>query len=279
MGQALDTHGPSWRDWVLHNLGQGCQPRTLLGLMLKGPWAPDHACAALDQGLAELGRPVDWRPALPYLDAGEQLRVGEQTIGVLSRLNSPRAALLDHVLTVEECDALVELATAKGLKRSGLVDAQTGDSVVGDARTSTSVCFQRGEHPLVAAIETRLAQLTHWPADRAEGLQVLCYQPGQQYKPHYDWFNPSNPGSALQLKRGGQRVATTVMYLSRAEAGGGTRFPKVGAEMAPRQGGAVFFVDLDPLGQPDDMTLHSGVPVERGTKIVATYWQREGVFI
>ena len=68
-------------------------------------------------------------------------------------------------------------------------------------------------------IEARIARLLDWPEENGEGLQVLHYRPGTEYKPHYDYFDPAEPGTPTILKRGGQRVATVVMYL--AEPGEG----------------------------------------------------------
>ena len=58
--------------------------------------------------------------------------------------------------------------------------------------------------------------------ERGEGIQILHYLPGAEYKPHYDYFDPAQPGTASILRRGGQRVATLVMYLSEPARGGGT---------------------------------------------------------
>jgi hypothetical protein len=45
-------------------------------------------------------------------------------------------------------------------------------------------------------------------ADHGEGLQVLHYEVGQKYEPHYDYFHDT-----FNTKNGGQRMATVLMYL------------------------------------------------------------------
>jgi len=110
-----------------------------------------------------------------------------------------------------------------------------------------------------------------------EGLQVLHYQPGAEYKPHYDYFDPVHPGSAPILKRGGQRVATILMYLNTPKKGGGTTFPDVGFEVAPIKGNAVFF-SYD-RAHVNTKSLHGGAPVIEGEKWVATKWLREREFV
>ena len=59
---------------------------------------------------------------------------------------------------------------------------------------------------------------------------IINYEEGQEYKPHYDWFDPNAPGSATHLANGGQRVGTTVIYLATADGGGSTSFPDSGLE-------------------------------------------------
>jgi prolyl 4-hydroxylase len=116
----------------------------------------------------------------------------------------------------------------------------------------------------------------NWPVENGEGLQILQYGPGAEYKPHYDYFDPAEPGTPTILKRGGQRVATLVMYLAEPEKGGGTVFPDVHMEVAPRRGNAVFFSYERP--HPSTHTLHGGAPVLAGEKWIATKWLRERRF-
>jgi prolyl 4-hydroxylase len=113
--------------------------------------------------------------------------------------------------------------------------------------------------------------------NHGEGLQILRYRPGAEYRPHHDYFDPVHPGTAKILERGGQRVGTLVMYLNTPEGGGATTFPDVGLEVAPVRGNAVFF-SYD-RAHPSTRTLHGGAPVTAGEKWVATKWLRQGVFV
>lgn len=275
----LDAKGAEWRRWILDNIERGCAAQTMLEKLIEGGWPTLAAISALQEGSKKLGMEFFSPCALPHISTDAAIDIDGQAIAIVAAAEKPQAMLLDGVLSVAECDQLIALAVAKGLRRSAVVDGESGASIEHAGRTSTSVCFTRNETPLISAIEHRLAQLTHWPADHAEGLQVLCYGPGQEYKEHYDWFDAGKPGGDHHLARGGQRLATTVLYLATAIAGGGTRFPSAGLEFSPRRGGAVFFADVDALGQPDTMSLHAGSPVIAGTKIVATYWQRQRVFV
>lgn len=57
--------------------------------------------------------------------------------------------------------------------------------------------------------------------DNGESIQILHYQNGEKYEPHYDYFHDKN-NQAL----GGHRIATVLMYLSDVGKGGETIFPE-----------------------------------------------------
>ncbi|MEB0136763.1 2OG-Fe(II) oxygenase [Actimicrobium sp. CCC2.4] len=59
------------------------------------------------------------------------------------------------------------------------------------------------------------------------------------------------------------------------EEGGSTSFPGICLDVHPQKGGALFFRNTTPYGLPDKKTLHAGLPVEKGTKIIANKWLRE----
>lgn len=55
------------------------------------------------------------------------------------------------------------------------------------------------------------------PVEHGEGMQVLRYQGGEKYDAHYDYFSDSE-----NVKNGGNRVATVLMYLADTDEGGET---------------------------------------------------------
>jgi prolyl 4-hydroxylase len=214
-------------------------------------------------------------PGPDLADAPLWLDAGDRRVQVLMNMAQPRVVVFGGLLSDDECEGLVALARPR-LVRSETVQTETGGSEVNPLRTSSGMFFARGENPLCARIEARVATLLQWPLENGEGLQVLHYLPGAEYRPHHDYFDPSKAGTAAILKRGGQRVGSLVMYLSTPEKGGGTSFPDVSLEVAPIRGNAVFFSYDRP--HPVTRTLHGGSPVIAGEKWVATKWLREGRF-
>jgi prolyl 4-hydroxylase len=204
-----------------------------------------------------------------------QIDLGDRVVEVLLSVARPRVVLFGNFLSPEECDGLIALAQPR-MARSLTVENATGGEAVNADRTSNGMFFRRGETELISRIEARIARLTHWPVENGEGVQVLNYKVGAEYKPHYDYFDPAAPGTPTILKRGGQRVGTLVMYLNNPEQGGGTTFPDAGLEVCPQKGHAVFF--SYERAHPSSQTLHGGAPVLAGEKWVATKWMREREF-
>ena len=277
---------PELRQWIIEQARAGCRPEDVLAAMRTSGWDEDVAIQALEHTLREA---LDQRgPATPPLPApvpvpepdlkGSPSRVfaHDREVTVLLAMQNPRVVVFGGLLSDEECDALVDAARPR-MARSETVVYETGGNEVNAARTSQGMFFGRGESALCARIEARIAALVRWPVENGEGLQVLHYRPGAEYKPHHDYFDPQQPGMAAVLARGGQRVGTIVIYLNSPEAGGGTTFPDVGLEVAPIKGNAVFFSYDRP--HPVSRTLHGGAPVIRGDKWVATKWLREREFI
>lgn len=196
----------------------------------------------------------------------------DQKIEVHLSLARPRIVLFRNVLSAQECDSLIRLARER-IEASEVIDMQTGATRQDEGRTSSGMSFQRGETPLIERIERRLAALIDWPYENGEALQVLRYRVGQEYKPHFDYVDPSQPGAAPFLARGGQRVATVLLYLNTPEDGGGTSFPDAGIEVAAHKGSALFFSYDRP--HANTLTRHGGMPVRKGEKWVATQWLRE----
>ena len=275
---------PELRQWIVQQATAGQKPDAVLKAMLASGWKEDVAADALEDTLrdflAEHARANGLPPPVlvpePLLAEGANVvSGGDREVRVLSSMLAPRVVVFGGLLSHDECDALIELARAR-LVRSETVINDTGGSEVNTARTSDGMFFERGENPMCQHIERRIAALLNWPVENGEGLQILRYRPGAEYKPHYDYFDPAHAGTPTILKRGGQRVGTLVMYLNDPLRGGATTFPDVHLEVAPIKGNAVFFSYDRP--HPMTKTLHGGAPVLEGEKWVATKWLRQGVF-
>nr|AFK48032.1 unknown [Lotus japonicus] len=139
------------------------------------------------------------------------------------------------------------------------------------------------KYPMVHAIEKRISVYSQVPIENGELMQVLRYEKNQYYKPHHDYF-----ADTFNLKRGGQRIATMLMYLSDNVEGGETYFPNIGSgqcscggktveglSVKPTKGNAVLFWSMGLDGQSDPLSVHGGCEVLAGEKWSATKWMRQ----
>jgi prolyl 4-hydroxylase len=275
---------PELRQWIVDQAQAGHSAESVLKAMRASGWNEDVAVEAMESTLRghleQQAQAQGLPPSVTVPDAALDesplyLDGGDRQVAVLQAMYNPRVVVFGGLLSDEECDALIGLAKPR-LARSLTVATKTGGEEVNADRTSNGMFFQRGENELVRRIEQRIARLVDWPEENGEGLQILHYGPGAEYKPHYDYFDPAEPGTPTILKRGGQRVATIVMYLAEPEKGGGTVFPDVHLEVGPKRGNAVFF-SYD-RAHPSTRTLHGGAPVLAGEKWIATKWLRERRF-
>lgn len=175
----------------------------------------------------------------------------------------PLIVKFNNVLSDAECQALIECATSR-LERSKLAKKE-----VSQIRTSSGMFFDENESPLITEIEKRIASLMHLPMGHAEGLQVLHYEPGQEFKAHLDFFGQNHPSI------NNNRISTMIIYLNDVEEGGATTFPNLGIVNIPTKGSAVYFEYFYNDGKINELTLHSGEPVISGEKWVATQWMRK----
>lgn len=284
---SINPATPEVLAWLAEQTARGYARSSLFKSMLDVGWQATVAAQIMQLTPAEeasfgtqrAAPVVVLASAVPFasLDAsGTMVDAGDKWVQVITHRKAPDLMVFANLLSPAECDALIDAARPR-LSRSLTVDTKTGGEELHPDRTSQGMFFTRSENAVVQRIETRIARLLNWPQQNGEGLQVLRYPPGAQYRPHYDYFDPREAGTPTILKRGGQRVATLIMYLFEPEAGGATVFPDIDVQVAPVRGNAVFF--SYPQAHADSRTLHGGDPVIAGEKWIATKWLREGEFI
>ena len=208
----------------------------------------------------------------------------------------PKAYLFRNFLTKSECDHLMKLAKAE-LAPSTVVGSG-GTSVPSTIRTSAGMFLAKAHDSILKDIEIRIAEASGTPEPNGEGMQILRYDVGQKYDPHFDYFHDAvNPAP----KRGGQRMATMLIYLENTEEGGETIFPRgsrketfdlpeegnphewsdctsQGLPVKSVKGDALLFWSLTDDYQLDMGSLHGACPVVKGQKWTAVKWIRVAKF-
>ncbi|MGN7409461.1 2OG-Fe(II) oxygenase [Sporosarcina sp. SAFN-010] len=187
----------------------------------------------------------------------------DREIDIVAKIEEPMIVVLGNMLSDEECDELIRLSTDK-MKRSKIGTTREENQL----RTSSSMFIEESENLIVARIEKRIEAVMNIPIEHGEGLQILQYKPGQEYRAHHDFFSSTS-------KVTNNRISTLVMYLNDVEEGGETFFPHLNFSVSPRKGMAVYFEYFYNDTMLNDATLHGGAPVVTGEKWVATQWMRK----
>lgn len=181
----------------------------------------------------------------------------------------PNVRIWRGLLTPAEC-AHVAQSVSDILEPSQVAHPQTGSLIAHPFRTSAAAQVGPTRESLpIQAILRRIAAITATDVRQGEPLTVLHYAPGQEYRPHLDAL----PRTA------NQRIQTVLLYLNEGYEGGETRFEANGLTVAGRGGDAIAFANTLADGRTaDPATRHTGLPVGRGAKWLATRWIRAHPF-
>jgi len=254
----------------------------------KGDAEAALVCANLAAGDADL--PDRWKTARQCLEiaaergstfAVEQLAFADKHKLDFSDLirpqravfDAPRISVIEGCLSPAECDWLIARAKPK-LHRALVYDPDLGGGLKETARTNSSTAFSIAQSDVVLMLaRARIEAITRAP--RLEATSILHYAPGEEFKRHYDFFDSAIQGHMRELEKGGQRVATFLVYLNDDFEGGETEFPRLDWRYKGRKGDALLFWNVDPSGAPDPRTLHAGLPTTRGEKWLFSQWLRE----
>jgi prolyl 4-hydroxylase len=189
---------------------------------------------------------------------------------------SPLIHRFDDLLSAEECDHIIDLARPQ-LRRSQ-VSGNAGGKF-SDGRTSERAWLKHAVDPVVHAAAERIAAHVGLPLAHAESLQVIHYEAGQEYRPHFDAYDLSTEKGRRYCERGGQRIVTALAYLSAVAAGGTTGFPRIGLEVEPQPGRVLVFHNCHPgTNVCDPRTYHQGKPPLHGDKWAFNLWFHESPY-
>ena len=138
---------------------------------------------------------------------------------------SPRIRYLHHLLTPEECEHMIRVATPR-FSRSPVRGSVTR------VRTSSTAMLGGTNDPVVRSVRERISRFSGYAENLLEPLQVVKYQQGQKYEGHHDFFDVCD---VEDKTHNGRRQITFLIYLRGmppGETGGGTGFPELKLEVA-----------------------------------------------
>jgi len=181
---------------------------------------------------------------------------------------TPEIRLYRRLLPAAVCNWMVEAATPV-IKPSMVVDPVSGRTTANPIRRSGQTHFIGDREDLVIRwINRRIAAISGTDIAHGEPVNVLRYQPGDEYRAHLDAL----PGGS------NQRATTVLIWLKDGFEGGATRFTEIDLDITGKRGDALVFTNVDADGRPDPLTRHAGLPVTKGVKWLCSRWIRAAPF-
>ena len=264
----------SWKGWLKENLDRQCNPEELLSTLLGAAFSVDSIRECMgdkfpaNSSLLAGASP----PALDY-QALATVRLTRPGSGLKAKMlvtDKLQLYVLDDFLSGPECDAIVEIISQS--LRPSTVTIESNDKYF---RTSSTSDLSILNPPAVQALDEKIAQTLGIRLPYSEGIQAQCYEVGQEFKRHTDFFEPGTDEHDKFGGERGNRTWTFMVYLNTVPKGGGTKFFAIDKTFYPQKGRAVVWNNLYPDGTVNRDTLHAGLPVEEGHKVIITKWFRE----
>ena len=194
-----------------------------------------------------------------------------------SQLNLVVHSLQNYAIIFVLVTALIAAFTfsrAEGLKSLRTSTSTTLDDLSG-ASSGTRIFVEN------AAKLFRGDSASSEEASMFEAPTVIRYEADQVLAPHFD---ANRSAQTEDANRGGQTLATLLVYLNDVEKGGLTRFGRLPASISdldekhltvqPKKGSALLFFPADAKGQFDERTEHEGCPAI-DEKWIARIWRHE----
>lgn len=285
-----------WLDWTKLNLERGCDPQEVHGILQKNGFSEDEIKTAMsqtgDQSFWQKVRggfskntganstqhrnsrgeiiPDDGKqPGLDYR------RISKPNILKNAELETIEAEgiqlyVLDDFMSPQECDAIIAVME-KNLRPSTI----TSGTDYGAFRTSTTCDLGHQSAKIVEKIDKKIARTLGVRLPWSEVIQGQKYEVGQEFKAHTDYFEPGSDEFRKFAGDMGQRTWTFMVNLNNTTKGGATYFTAIDKLFYPKRGRAIIWNNLNEDGSPNPQTMHHGMPVEEGCKMIITKWFRD----
>ena len=148
-------------------------------------------------------------------------------------------------------------------------------------RTNRSYWLPKDEDPIVLRLCKRIAKEINCDWKHFENYQVIHYNPGEEYKYHYDAYDKKDLEKYNEFcGERGNRLRTVLVYLNDVIEGGGTGFDTLNEYegeviVEPKMGKMVVFNNVNDDGSLNLKSRHAGLPVIKGEKWAFNLWLRE----
>lgn len=188
--------------------------------------------------------------------------------------NDPSIYTIDNFLSPSECQHFINLSK-ESLERALVSGNDLG--FISDGRSGQNCWLKHNTDEKTLKIGQKIALQVDIPLENAEAFQVIYYDQNQEYRQHYDaWLFDGSEKSRRNMKYGGQRIKTALIYLNKVSQGGGTKFTKLNLQIEAEIGKLLVFSNVySGTNHRHPLSEHAGLPVLNGQKWAFNLWFRE----
>lgn len=189
--------------------------------------------------------------------------------------SDPIIYVVDDFISEDECQEFINCSKDK-LQPATVVGLDNEQKL--KDRTNEFAWLEHHANESIHEVSKRLSILVQMPIRNAEMFQVVHYESGTEYKPHFDSFDQSTELGKKYWEPGGQRMITALIYLNDVKDGGATYFPELNISINPKKGNVLIFHNtISETTNINPRSLHAGMPVSSGEKWAANLWFRENL--
>lgn len=106
-------------------------------------------------------------------------------------------------------------------------------------------------------------------------VNFIKYDEGGKFKKHSDFIDTSTQANIEDLKNGGQREHTFLIYLNDDFEGGETHFNIMNKTIKPEKNKLVWWKNTLGDGSQNIAVMHESKPILKGTKYLMAVWVRQ----
>lgn len=192
--------------------------------------------------------------------------------------------LLENFLNEEECKWIINTYSGQ-LKPSTTI--KDGMLIVNTNRTSTTAHLtesgKESKDSVLYSIQIKVAALYGTSINNIESINLTHYFKNEEFLPHYDYFDISNPKNIERMGQAGQRVATFLIYLNtvKEQDGGKTTFVDLSPLLSvqPKMGSCLSWFNTSADGTVVHLqSRHTGEKLLDGEKWALNVWVRQSAF-
>lgn len=186
----------------------------------------------------------------------------------------PNIYTIDNMLTTEQCQHFIDISKSS-LRRAMVSGSKSG--YISKGRSGSNTWIEHDHDEITMTVAKSIAEQVNIPLENAEKFQIIHYDENQEYRNHYDsWDHDGSEKTLRNMKYGGARMRTALVYLNNVEEGGGTRMSKLNITIEPREGRLLVFDNVyEGTNKKHLLSEHAGTPVIRGEKYAFNLWFRE----